>query len=264
MPCYDKKLEASRKEFLLNSKQILNLENEDKNDDIMIPEVDCVITAIEIEQMLQTKNIKSFEKYETSLQSTLLSDKQFLYLLKNNNIFNNEIHIQSDLAIDDRGSNGYMKNLFIAISKHLFNVEIDESNIQYTRLRNDDIEEICLRLNGNQLKSLPFDIIDKNMLETGIVLRCLRAYGFRNIQNITKSIEKNDNKYHYIEIMACPNGCLNGGGLLRIDDLINSKKISFQKEHINQLRRLHVENQHQKHEKIIKYSRKELYQRFNL
>jgi iron only hydrogenase large subunit-like protein len=38
------------------------------------------------------------------------------------------------------------------------------------------------------------------------------ASGFQNIQNIIRDIKSKKCKYSYIEIMACPSGCLNGGG----------------------------------------------------
>ena len=38
------------------------------------------------------------------------------------------------------------------------------------------------------------------------------ANKFRNIQNIVRNIKQNKVNYDYIEIMACPGGCINGGG----------------------------------------------------
>ena len=44
------------------------------------------------------------------------------------------------------------------------------------------------------------------------LLRFATAYGFRNIQNIVRKIKSGKCSYHYIEVMACPGGCANGGG----------------------------------------------------
>ena len=41
------------------------------------------------------------------------------------------------------------------------------------------------------------------------------AYGFRNIQNIVQKIKRGKCPYHFVEIMACPSGCANGGGQIR-------------------------------------------------
>ena len=58
------------------------------------------------------------------------------------------------------------------------------------------------------------------------LLRFAQAYGFRNIQNMVRKIKPTAHDIHlgtsrdgcgydYVEIMACPSGCLNGGGQLR-------------------------------------------------
>lgn len=45
------------------------------------------------------------------------------------------------------------------------------------------------------------------------------AYGFRNIQNIVRQGLPSSPNYHYVEVMACPSGCLNGGGQIRASDI---------------------------------------------
>ncbi len=42
-----------------------------------------------------------------------------------------------------------------------------------------------------------------------------KVYGLKNIQNLVRQLKKNQKVYHYIEVMACPQGCLNGGGMLK-------------------------------------------------
>lgn len=44
------------------------------------------------------------------------------------------------------------------------------------------------------------------------MLRFATAYGFRNIQNVCRQLKSNTCRLHYVEVMACPGGCLNGGG----------------------------------------------------
>ena len=51
--------------------------------------------------------------------------------------------------------------------------------------------------------------------EGQIVLRVAIANGFRNIQNLVQKMKRNKCSYDYVEIMACPSGCLNGGAQLR-------------------------------------------------
>eukprot|EP00775_Hariotina_reticulata_P006631 gene6631-6859_t len=47
------------------------------------------------------------------------------------------------------------------------------------------------------------------------LLRFAIAYGFRNIQTLVRKIKSGQCEYHYVEVMACPSGCLNGGGQLK-------------------------------------------------
>lgn len=93
--------------------------------------------------------------------------------------------------------------MFIHAAKELFGVELAHNSLEYKQLRNHDFKEISLEVEG----------------ETK--LRFAMAYGFRNIQNIVQKIKKKNCHYDYVEIMACPSGCLNGGGQLR-DDSTNS------------------------------------------
>ena len=64
-----------------------------------------------------------------------------------------------------------------------------------------------------------------------VVLKFGIAYGFKNVQLVLQQLRNlfncsnnnstnkknswNINEYHYIEVMACPHGCLNGGGQIR-------------------------------------------------
>lgn len=43
-------------------------------------------------------------------------------------------------------------------------------------------------------------------------MRFASAYGFRNIQTLIHKIKKGICPYDYVEVMACPSGCINGGG----------------------------------------------------
>ncbi len=66
------------------------------------------------------------------------------------------------------------------------------------------------------------------------VLKFATSYGFKNIQLLLQQIRNNDvSNYHYVETMACPSGCVNGGGQIKSessaynnssDDLLGSIK----------------------------------------
>eukprot|EP01083_Nonionella_stella_P206901 752136_1 len=181
MPCYDKKLEAARKEF------------SDKTSGVK--DVDCVLASLEVEQLLAAEDISKLEDspldslFPTSNESALFS------------------------PLDRGGSGGYLENVFRYAAKKLFNVEI-EGDLEYKRGRNSDFQEVSLKVDGKK------------------VLRFASAYGFRNIQKITRQIQKTKQcKYDYVEIMACPSGCLNGGGQVKLD----SKDIKAQRALIGDL-----------------------------
>jgi iron only hydrogenase large subunit-like protein len=57
------------------------------------------------------------------------------------------------------------------------------------------------------------------------VLSFATAYGFRNIQNITRQAKANTCKYDYVEVMACPAGCVNGGGQIKAEDPKQTKEL---------------------------------------
>lgn len=53
------------------------------------------------------------------------------------------------------------------------------------------------------------------MTYPGVALKFVQAYGFQHIQNIIRKLKTNKCDYEYVELMACPSGCLNGGGQIK-------------------------------------------------
>lgn len=73
-----------------------------------------------------------------------------------------------------------------------------------------------------------------------ILLRFASAYGFRNIQNIVRKIKTGKCNYHYVEVMACPGGCANGGGQLPAQEQANLEQVIPVKDwvqHVEQIYR---------------------------
>ena len=175
MPCFDKKLEASREDFF--------------NDLYRTRDIDCVITSVEVEQMFEEKGIDFLELMPQEL------DTEFSVLSENEEIMN---HAGS-------GSGGYLEHVF----RHAANVLFDESmgDLTYKTLRNKDFQEVVLEKDG-----MP-------------VLKFALAYGFRNIQNLVQKIKRGKCPYHFVEVMACPSGCVNGGGQIRASGEESSKSL---------------------------------------
>ena len=46
----------------------------------------------------------------------------------------------------------------------------------------------------------------------GVELKCAIAHGLINAREVMENIKSGKSSYHFIEIMACPGGCLGGGG----------------------------------------------------
>jgi NADH-quinone oxidoreductase subunit G/[NiFe] hydrogenase diaphorase moiety small subunit/NADP-reducing hydrogenase subunit HndD len=46
----------------------------------------------------------------------------------------------------------------------------------------------------------------------GVELKCAVAHGLVNAKRVMDSVRSGESDYHFIEIMACPGGCLGGGG----------------------------------------------------
>ncbi|XP_068192970.1 cytosolic Fe-S cluster assembly factor narfl [Antennarius striatus] len=164
MPCFDKKLEASRSDFYMEKAETR--------------EVDCVITSGEVQKMLEEQSV-SLNDIEPAPLDTMFSSV-------NGDEFLN--HAGS-------GSGGYLHHIFTYAAKQLFGEEVKD--LTYRVLRNNDFQEVTLE-------------------KDGVVLLCFAStYGFRNIQNLVQKLKRGKSPYHFVEVMACPSGCLNGGGQLK-------------------------------------------------
>ncbi|KOM48764.1 hypothetical protein LR48_Vigan07g246800 [Vigna angularis] len=70
-------------------------------------------------------------------------------------------------------------------------------SLTFRHIKNSDFQEVTLEVEGKT------------------VLKFAMCYGFRNLQNIVRKLETGKCDYHFLEIMACPSGCLNGGGQIK-------------------------------------------------
>lgn len=166
MPCYDKKLEASREDFHLR--------------EFDTREVDCVITSEEVVRLLEDEVGVSLREAEPAPLDTELS------LVDEGGAV---------LGHDGGGSGGYLEHVFRHAAQELFGATV--TDITYRTLRNKDLREVLLESDGR------------------VLLRFAAAYGFRNIQNLVQRLKRAKSPYDYVEVMACPSGCLNGGGQVR-------------------------------------------------
>ncbi|XP_025783406.1 nuclear prelamin A recognition factor isoform X1 [Puma concolor] len=99
---------------------------------------------------------------------------------------------------DGASSDGYLVHVFRHAAKQLFDEDVGE--VTYRTLRNKDFQEVTLEKNGE------------------VLLRFAAAYGFRNIQNVVLKLKKGRFPYHFVEVLACAGGCLNGRGQAQAED----------------------------------------------
>ncbi|KAJ8143621.1 hypothetical protein OXX80_010770 [Metschnikowia pulcherrima] len=234
MPCFDKKLESARPET---------------SEGLSSPDVDCVLTAKELVNLIETSEYSLIpEKGLDALPNAPIMD---LYKACAPSSWPfKELSWSNDSGSQ---SGGYAHNYLTIYKNHLLHKDPNsykEDNFSIITLegKNADIYEMRLMHN------------DEKMASAAVV------NGFRNIQNLvrrlkpvpsgTKTTKTNPlaarrrarlggkssapasaaeetadaSKCDYVEIMACPNGCINGGGQ------ISSPEPSLEKEWLTQVK----------------------------
>ncbi|XP_078154847.1 ferredoxin hydrogenase [Carex rostrata] len=165
-----------------------------------IAEVDSVLTTGEVLDLIQSKSIDFVALEEAPLDRMLTN-----------------VNAKGQLYGVPGGSGGYAETVFRHAAKVLFNREID-GPVQFRTQRNSDHREVVLEVDGKE------------------VLKFALCYGFRNLQNIVSKVKRGKCEYHFIEVMACPSGCLNGGGQIK------PKKSQSGKELLQQLESLYMQD----------------------
>ena len=111
------------------------------------------------------------------------------------------------LTVTCSGAGGYLEFIFRTAAQQLFDKQLPEGPLQMKTLRNVDFKEISLEVEGRT------------------VLRFAAAYGFRNIQTLVRKIKRRACEYDYVEVMACPSGCLNGGGQIKAHKGLSTQQL---------------------------------------
>jgi iron only hydrogenase large subunit-like protein len=214
MPCFDKKLEASREELTdrwWRQDKPVDSKHEPVRD------VDCVITTRELLTLANARGIhlsclplRPLPKHDrTPFPDSTLSRHLFPRPLRRQ---------EHEPQVDETGTSGGYLHHILRTQQFLR----PGSTIVSQRGRNADVVEYTL------------------MSDAGApIMKCARFYGFRNIQNLVRklkparisklpgSAKRNMNRngdsgaseYAYVEVMACPGGCTNGGGQIRVEDV---------------------------------------------
>ncbi|EPE08240.1 cytosolic fe-s cluster assembly factor nar-1 [Ophiostoma piceae UAMH 11346] len=220
MPCFDKKLEASREELMDGAWGNGN------GSDGKIRDVDCVITSKEVLMLAESRGIDFF-----SLPRTRPSTTSFAATLPDpvlgRFLFPSADHGSRRPTLAAGSSGG---NLHFILQSVL--AQNPGATLHTTRGRNIDVVEYSITGAADADETLGGKPIFK----------AARYYGFRNIQNLVRrlrparpsrlpggrpvgSARKGGASgagagldFAYVEVMACPGGCTNGGGQIKVDD----------------------------------------------
>jgi iron only hydrogenase large subunit-like protein len=217
MPCFDKKLEASREELTDAVWERTGTRG--------VRDVDCVITSKELLMLADSRRV-DFSKLPRTPLSILVpfpDAKLGSFLFPPPRRRKNGVP-----AAGTSGGNLYYILQYFA-SQH------QGAIIQTTRGRNADVLEYTVTSGAGDT-----------------LFKAARYYGFRNIQNLVRRLKpakasrmpggkpvgsarrpggkQTGSDFAYVEVMACPGGCTNGGGQIKADDpVITGREISLVK-----------------------------------
>ncbi|EJT73357.1 cytosolic Fe-S cluster assembly factor nar-1 [Gaeumannomyces tritici R3-111a-1] len=222
MPCFDKKLEASREELTEAVWAGNGAPGRGTRD------VDCVITSKEIFMLTESRSIDFFSLPASSLRQQLFPDSTI-----NEFFFPQNSRKRPLPAAGSSGGNLYYI-LQDVLSAHA------GSRLETARGRNVDVVEYTVVAASGET-----------------LFRAARYYGFRNIQNLVRKLKPakpsrmpggkpfgsarrvptgrggggpggaGGVEHAYIEVMACPGGCTNGGGQVKADDQVVATRRGF-------------------------------------
>jgi len=222
MPCFDKKLEASRSELTSRTWH--------GQDGDAIRDVDCVITARELLMLAESRDI-SFpclpkmpvpKHFAPAFPDPAID--RFLFQRRKRPQW------ERDMADTEIGtSGGYLYHVLkTQQARH------PGSSLRIQRGRNADVSD--------------YVVVSADGME---VFKAARYYGFRNIQNLVRRLKPakasrmpgalrrpagvrkpggngvaaGGSDYAYVEVMACPGGCTNGGGQVKVGDIATLRQV---------------------------------------
>jgi len=210
MPCFDKKLEASREELTDAVWEGTGTRG--------VRDVDSVITSKELLMLADSRRIDFSTLPRTPLPPS--SRIPFPDPKLDSFLFPAPRRRNLTPAAGTSGGNLHYILQYFA-SQH------EGASVQSIRGRNADVVEYTVTSSAGET-----------------LLKAARYYGFRNIQNLVRKLKPvkasrmpggkpiggfrrpggkpTGPDYSYVEVMACPGGCTNGGGQIKVDDPVIS------------------------------------------
>lgn len=151
----------------------------------------------EVNLVLSTKELE-----EILVESGILSEKEEVLRSQNVKL---KSHLVKNRDHENPSSNNYLDYI---IEAYLRKNNQEPLSVTHQQRKNSDFIEIFVKNSEDQT-----------------VAQFARIYGLKNIANLVTQLKSKTCKYLYVEIMACPMGCLNGGGQVKIEKQ-NSKQQS--------------------------------------
>jgi iron-only hydrogenase group A len=147
-------------------------------------DVDYVLTTRELARMIKQSGI-DFKTLEDSNYDSIMGDS-------------------TGAAVIFGATGGVMEAAIRTAYEIITGREIPFQNLNITPVRGmEGVKEASLKIEG---------CLDAwNFLE-GVELKVAIAHGLVNADKVMQSVKDGLSHYHFIEIMACPGGCLGGGG----------------------------------------------------
>ncbi|MBE3112844.1 MAG: hypothetical protein IMZ46_20425 [Acidobacteria bacterium] len=208
MPCFDKKLEASREELTDGAWGV--------EGGGAVRDVDCVITSKEVLMLAESRGLNFFDLAKAGGSTDAPPQTPFPDPTLQNYLFPPQSLHQS--SRDSSTSGGFLHFILQTVA-----ARNPGSQVQSIKGRNADVMDYTVTSGAGEP-----------------LFRAARFYGFRNIQNLVRKLKPPKPSrmpggkpfgsarrpagkaapldYSYVEVMACPGGCTNGGGQVRVDD----------------------------------------------
>ncbi len=147
-------------------------------------DVDYVITTRELARMIKQSG-NDFRKLEETPYDSLMG-------------------VSTGAAVIFGATGGVMEAALRTAYEILTGREVPFENLNIKPVRGmEGVREASIKITGCKK--------EWNFLE-GVELKVAVAHGLKNAREIMRQLENGKSPYHFVEIMACPGGCLGGGG----------------------------------------------------
>jgi iron only hydrogenase large subunit-like protein len=191
MPCFDKKLEASRRDFV--------------HDATRTKDVDMVLSTAEVASWMDDSDSS---EPDSSSSPVLHAGHEWWEPLADPRVTS---------SVPGSTSGGYTTFLARYAAQHLWGLATPEAaslSLEFSASRSPDMATASIRrpASAPAESSSPWFVPSGKGLDE---LVFVRAYGFRNVQAIVSRLRRKRAVCHYVEVMACPSGCSNGGGQIK-------------------------------------------------